>query len=713
MTQGALAGDIMCGMAVDPTITLATKVSDLPGVGPTRAAALQRLGIATAGDLVKHLPHRWEYHAGQAAIAQLQPDTVATAVGEVANCRWIAGQRRGMKGRFQATLVDETNQLDLVWFNAGYLRDKLAPGMRVAVTGKVAAYRDYLQMVNPKWQPLDDATERGEDGERYHGVYPATEDLTSDQVGKLIDGWLDTLLPQIDDHLPEAFRNERAMPALAEAYDAMHRPGGEDDVKTARRRLAFDELLMLQLGLAMKRHHTRTHFTAAALSCNDAIDRHIRDRFPFALTGAQGKVVREIAGDLQKPVPMNRLLQGDVGSGKTVVALYAMLLAAASRKQAALMAPTELLAEQHHQSISAMLTGSAVRLALLTGSLTPAERDAGRAAIEAGEVDLVVGTQALLTESVTFSDLAVVVIDEQHRFGVEQRATVRSKNADANTIPHTLIMTATPIPRTLSLTLFGDLDVSTIDALPPGRQPIDTRVVGDAKRDDVYTYLAKRVDSGEQLYVVLPAIDEGELGLKAVRSEVELLEQKWFADKRIASVHGQLKRDTRAVIMDRFRRGEIDVLVATTVIEVGVDVPNASLMVVEHAERFGLAQLHQLRGRVGRGSKRSLCVFIAEPTTDDAAQRMEAIAQTTNGFEIAEADLHIRGMGELIGARQSGLPPFRVADVERDGELLRMAKRDAEALIASDPRLQGDAHRLLRARLFKQYREALGLGDVG
>ncbi len=697
----------------DQPLTLATPVTDLPDVGPRRAAALNRLLIHTAADLLKHLPHRWEYHAGQIPIGRLQPDTTATALGEIANCRYIPPVGRSRKGRFQATLEDDTGTLDLVFFNAPYLRDKLAPGMRIAVTGKLTTFRDYLQMTNPKWHAVDEQqTDSPNPDAAYQPIYPATEDLASETIARIIAPLLDPLLPQIEDHLPDDYRQSRALPPLVDAYRAMHRPLDPDHVAAARRRLAFDELLLLQLGLTMKRHHTRAHFTAPTLPTTPAIDRHIRDRFPFTLTDAQNAVIKDITKDLSQPAPANRLIQGDVGSGKTVVALYAMLLAAADRKQAALMAPTELLAEQHHASINAMLTGSNLNIALLTGSMTPAQRKQTAADIAAGKTDLVIGTHALLTESLEYHDLAVVVIDEQHRFGVTQRAALRSKAADPNAIPHTLVMTATPIPRTLSLTLFGDLDISTINALPPGRQPIDTRVVSESQHDDVYTYLAKRVDAGEQLYVVLPAIEDSSTGLRTVRSHAKLLEEKWFASKRVATVHGQLKPDTRAQIMDRFRRGEIDVLVATTVIEVGVDVPNASLMVVEHADRFGLAQLHQLRGRVGRGSHRSLCVFIADPTTDDATLRLEAIANTTNGFDIAEADLHIRGMGELIGARQSGLPPFRVANLETDLDLLRLAKTDAESFITSDPLLENPAHKTLRARLFKHYKSALGLGDV-
>jgi len=710
-------------------VELTTPIDALPGIDARRARAFARLRIATVADLIRHLPHRWEFHAGVTPIGRLAEDTIATVTGEVANCRWVPGRGFGRKkGRFQVAVADRTHQLDLVWFNMPWLRDKIRPGMQITVTGKVKSFNGYAQMANPNWRIETDDPEAAAgspeapeiDDERLRPVYPATEDLPSEQIERLIREVLPAVLPRIHDHLPDDFREARALPALAEAYRMMHAPEHEDEAMAARRRLSYDELLLLQTALAMKRQHTRTHTEAPALRWSEAIDRHIRDRFPFPLTEGQDQVVGQLAADLQKTEPMNRLLQGDVGSGKTVVALYAMLMAVAAGKQAALMAPTELLAEQHHLSITAMLEGSNVRIALLTGSLAPAEREATRAAIERGEVDIVIATQALLTESVQFADLAVAVVDEQHRFGVVQRAMIRAKTADAGTdagssrpvVPHTLVMTATPIPRTLSLTLFGDLEVSTITGLPPGRRPIATRVVGPEKTDDVYRYLAGRVDEGEQLYVVVPAVEESRTGLKDVRSHAKELEDTWFAGKQVATLHGQLKRPTRASIMHRFRAGKIDVLVATTVIEVGVDVPNASLMVVEHAERFGLAQLHQLRGRVGRGTKRSLCVFIAEPATDEAAERMEAIGSTTDGFAIAEADLRIRGMGELLGTRQAGLPPLRVAEIERDMDLLRLARRDAIALIEADPFLHADDHTLLRKRLLKQYGDALGLADV-
>jgi ATP-dependent DNA helicase RecG len=500
---------------------------------------------------------------------------------------------------------------------------------------------------------------------------------------------------------------------LADAYRAAHAPKDEAEARRARERLAFDELLLLQLGVMMRRHHLRERLRAPALRWDDEIDARIRERFPFPLTSAQSTVIREIASDIAREGPMNRLLQGDVGAGKTVVALYGMLQATATGHQACLMAPTELLAEQHLASIRRMLVDSDVEIVLLTGGLPAAVRRERLERIASGEVDIVVGTHALLTESVRFKSLALAVVDEQHRFGVVQRAALREKSASEDLVPHVLVMTATPIPRTLSLTLFGDLDVSVIDERLPGRSPVVTRVVGEDKRDDVYGYVAERLAKGEQAYVVVPAIDESDAGLADVHSHLERLASGALSGCTIEPMHGRLDAAERDAAMQRFRDGTTQCLVATVVIEVGVDVPNATVMVVEHAERFGLAQLHQLRGRVGRGNLRGVCALIGTPTTDDATRRLEAIASTEDGFAIAELDLGIRGPGELFGARQSGLPPFKVADLVRDIDLLNQARTDAAAWIERSPELKAPEEALLRRKLMLVYGEALGIGDVG
>ncbi|MCH8316408.1 MAG: ATP-dependent DNA helicase RecG, partial [Planctomycetes bacterium] len=568
------------------------------------------------------------------------------------------------------------------------------------------------EMVNPRWEYANSDKSHSPRGEQFRPIYPASEDLSSHVIEQAVLEVLDPTLAQLEDHLHEEYRKQRVLPTLAEAYRMVHRPQDEDESAHGRRRLAFDELLIMQLAVFIKRRHRRESLIAPALKHNDAIDAHITARFPFTLTKSQQNVISEIASDLAQTVPMNRLLQGDVGSGKTVVALYAMLMAVASKHQAAMMAPTELLAEQHFASISEMLSGARVSIELLTGSLTVAEKKSVLARLVSGEIDILIGTHALLTETVRFHSLAVAVIDEQHRFGVHQRAMLRVKSDEATSAPHTLVMTATPIPRTLSLTLFGDLDVSTIRGLPPGRKPVITKYVSQSQADDVYAYVAKRLAQGEQAYVVVPVVDESDRGLKDVHSHLENLEKGHFRGRRLASLHGRVDRDQREQTMKRFRAGEIDALVATTVIEVGVDVPNASVMLIEHADRFGLAQLHQLRGRIGRGSRSSLCVLLADPVTDDAKARLEVIATTDDGFEIAEKDLEIRGPGELFGAKQSGLAPFRVAQLPRDLDLLRMARRDARSWIEENPTLAGERDALLRTRVLKAHGKMLGLGDV-
>ncbi len=720
----------------NPTpIRLGSNVQDLPGVGKNRARLFGRLDIHTVSDLLRHLPMRYEYQAQEGSIGQLQAGTIGTARGIIQSAQWTPGSYapgsygRKAKGRFTVTLADDSGTLNLIWFNAGYLREKLHPGLTLRVQGKVKLFNNYPQMVNPKWEPLEDIENAPARDERLRPVYPATEDLPSSMIEVTIAEALPHVLPDLTDPLPDELIEHHAMPSLAKAFEWAHKPNNMDDAGSARRRLAFNELLLLQLGIAMKRAYVHQRLAAPGLRYSDAIDTHIRDRFPFTLTDQQDKVLKEIAEDLTQPIPMNRLLQGDVGSGKTVVALYALLLAVADRMQGVLLAPTELLAEQHHLSIGRMLEGADVTIALLTSAHPPkagGERKQLLDDIATGKIDIVVGTHALLADHVKFHGLAVAVIDEQHRFGVMQRAAFRDANRHTRPgpdgkrhIPHHLVMTATPIPRTLSLTLFGDLDISTILGLPPGRTPITSRVVQRDKSDEVYRYLRSRLERGEQAYVVVPAIDaagkESAKQLTNVRDHAKLLQDKYCGGYKVATVHGRLKRDSREKIMARFRKGDIHVLVATTVIEVGVDVPNATVMIIEHAERFGLAQLHQLRGRVGRGDhgRRSLCVFIAEPTTDEAGERLKAIAATTDGFQIAERDLEIRGMGDFFGTRQSGLPPLRVAHIPDDMELLQLAKRDAQKLIEADPFLKTKANKPLRRVLMQQYGEAMGLIDVG
>jgi len=697
-----------------PTIELTSPIEDVPGVAARRGEAFRALGIPSVAHLIAHLPHRHEREEAEAPIKELVAGSVVSARGEVTATDMIPF---GRKPRFRAVLADHTGRLDLIWFHGGYLRDKIHPGMRLFVQGKARRHvkagqsGNPLQLINPKWNKLSDDDPPAIAETRLRPIYPASEELPSQSIEAAVESVLDAALALVEDHLPPHYRKERELPELQRAYRMMHRPESERDVSEARRRLAYDELLLLQLGVHMRRAQLRRTMRAPALRWTEQIEERILARLPFTLTRGQRKVIDELISDLTKPTPSNRLIQGDVGAGKTVVALYAMLLAVASQKQAALVAPTELLAEQHALSIATLLEGSDVRIELLTGSLTAAERDAALSRIERGDAHIVIGTHSVLSDDARFNDLAVAVVDEQHRFGVRQRATLREKSGDDATMPHTLVMTATPIPRTLSLTVFGDLDVSTIPDLPPGRRPIKTTVLPEYSAPVAYEALRERLDAGEQGYVVLPAVDAQDL--RNVRTTMERLEQGPLAGKRLAAIHGRLKRETRDRIMARFRAGKIDALIATTVIEVGVDVPSATVMVIEHAERFGLAQLHQLRGRVGRGGTESVCFLIGDPTTHDSAERLKAIETTNDGFALAEKDFEIRGPGELFGARQSGLPPFRVADLMRDRELLGMARRDAAAWIDKSPALDAPTESLLKKRLLKSYGAELGLGDVG
>ena len=703
-------------MTQTPLPSLSDPIDAIEGIGPRTALAFETLGIRTIEDLLWHVPSRYELDRAGSSIEEAdqlvgdgpEAGENISLIGTLAAIRTTPGRTP----RIEATLEDDTGTIRLVWFNAGWMRRKLRPGLLLAVEGRASRFKGHLQLNNPSWSILSEDEPHEERVEGFRPIYPATEDLPSRKIATIIESVLADATAMAIDPLPESLRKKNAMPALGESFRMVHNPKDLDEVEVARRRLAFDELLVLQIGVMLKRQHLRSSLTAPAFPLTDAIEDRIKRRFPFELTSDQKNACAEIAEDLGSTVPMNRLLQGDVGAGKTAVALSGMLLAAAHGAQAVLLAPTELLAEQHHASITQMLSGSDVAVELLTGTITQSQRNSLLQRIASGECSLLVGTHAVLSEDIDFSNLGLVVIDEQHRFGVEQRAQLRRPDT-SGVVPHVLVMTATPIPRTLSLTLFGDLDSTVIRHLPPGRQPIATRVVDPADSDKVYGFLAERVRNGEQGYVVVPAVDESELGLKDVYSHMKTLATGPLHDAKLEILHGRMNRSEREVVMDRFRNGEIDVLVATVVIEVGVDVANATMMVVEHAERFGLAQLHQLRGRVGRGTAKSVCAFISDPTTDDGRKRLDAIAETNDGFKIAELDLAIRGPGELFGARQSGLPPLRVANLIEDLDLLGLARRDAMEWISRDPRLvEPDAAEAKRLVL-DLYGAALGLGDVG
>ncbi len=682
-------------MTAATKLSLISPIEQAPPIGERHGPAFRALGIPSIAHLVHHLPFRHEQEEEETTIDQLQDGQTVAVRGEITDTK-VGGY--GRRKRFQAVLMDDTGRLDLIWFNQTYLHRRIHPGMRLLIQGQARRKGPAMQISNPKWFAIkEDSPEPARTQERLRPIYPASEHAPSWLIEKAIDSVLDEALPLIADHLPKAYCKDRDFPSLADAYRMMHRPKSGEEISTARRRLAYDELFFLQLAVLRQRLDRATR-PASALICTDEIDQRIRSRFPFTLTAGQDEAISDIVNDLGRSHPAYRLIQGEVGSGKTVVALYAMLLAIARGKQAALMAPTELLAEQHHASIGRLLEGSNVRVELLTGSLPQSERESIQHEIESGDIDLVIGTHALLTQGVQFDNLGVAVIDEQHRFGVDQRAALWTKKGES--APHVIVMTATPIPRSLTQTIFGDLDISTIRGVPPGRGAVQTMLCSPANRTEIDTILADRLAVGEQAFIVVPVIEEG-AGLRDVRSTLDRLENGPLAKYRLAAIHGQLKRDARQAIMERFRLGQIDALVATTVIEVGVDVPNASLMVIEHAERFGLAQLHQLRGRIGRGANDALCILVAEPTTPDGEARIAALAATNDGFELAEQDLLIRGPGDLAGARQSGAPAMRIADLLNDMPLLALARRDAKDWLERSPRLDRPEEALLARRLEK------------
>ncbi|MBX3361819.1 MAG: ATP-dependent DNA helicase RecG [Phycisphaeraceae bacterium] len=705
-----------------PPIDLRTHLSKVPGLNKRDLDSLALLGLTNVGRLIAHLPLRHESLESESAISSLEADRLCATRGEIAATR-VARARGRSPARFEAALTDDTGRLDLVWFNQPYLANRLHPA-RIRVQGKTKRRGLGLQMVNPIYELI--AESGGEPAlreARVRPVYPLVEGVHQRHIEKALDLTLDAALPLIEDHLPSSYRAERELPTLADAYRMIHRPATDADVAAAHRRLAYDELLLLQLGVQMRRARLREGLIAPSLRADAKVDEHIRRRIPFTLTDAQNRVVAEIVSDLARPIPTNRLIQGDVGSGKTVIAAYAMLMAVASGHQAAMMVPTEILAEQHFDSLSRMLAGSKVSIAMLTGSTPASERAATLDALASGTIDLLVGTHALLTDTVRFKSLAVAIIDEQHRFGVHQRARMRAKAEDATSTPHVLVMTATPIPRTLAITIFGDLDVSTIDALPPGRKPVKTALFGRAQRSLVYEQVKRRIDRGEQAFIVVPAIgdtvsgsgeepESGATTAHALTQELSLPESP-LAGVTLATLHGRLPHAERERIMEAFRAGSIQALVATTVIEVGVDIPNATIIAIEDADRFGLAQLHQLRGRVGRGRKPSVCMLIADPVTPEGAERLKALTSTTDGFKLAETDFLLRGPGELFGARQSGSMPLKVADLTRDLDLLSLARHDAASWIKRSPTLSQPGEALLVRRLKLAFGDELGLADVG
>jgi ATP-dependent DNA helicase RecG len=689
------------------TAVLQNNVQYLKGVGPRRAEMLARLGILTVEDLLYYFPRDYQDRRRIFPIGTLKEGEFVTIKGEI--LATSLSKTRSGKQIFSLVVDDGSGRIPCVWFNQPFLDNIFKSGDEAVFTGKVQRYRA-LQVSNPEYEKVKEDGGGLNQAGRIIPLYPLTEGLNQKALRTIIDRTLDEFLPSIPELLPMDFMERWDVISLRRAIREIHYPTGSDGLLSARKRLILDEFFTLQLALGMKREKR----TRQAVSLPHNHDTPLRDRYleglPFRLTGAQNRVIREIKEDMTGSRAMNRLLQGDVGSGKTVCAVAALLTTVDSGYQGAIMAPTEILAMQHYENISRELAPLGVEVVLLTGGVKGAERKRILEKIEDGTIRIVAGTQALIQNKVRFKQLGMIVIDEQHKFGVRQRSDLRSKGAQ----PHVLVMTATPIPRTLTMTVYGDLDLSVIDEMPPGRQRIKTYWIGSKQLPQAYDYIRKRVGKGEQAFIIYPLVEESDiLEVRAATAMFEELKSRVFPDLNLGLIHGRLKAEEKRRIMEDFRRQEIDILVSTMVVEIGIDIPNATVMLVENAERFGLAQLHQLRGRVGRSPKQSYCILQGNPRTEDAYRRLKAIEDIDDGFLIAREDLEIRGPGEFFGTHQTGLPELRIGSIVADIKLMEFARRQASLLLEHDPGLSSSELAHLRERLLARYGDRFELGDVG
>jgi len=716
-------------------LDLSTNVQYVKGIGPRYAAMLLEKGITTVEDLLYYLPFRYEDRLNPRGISELRAGEMASVIATVRTSGLFRTRRMPL---FEMTVGEGRNTLKCIWFNAAYLQDKFRAGQLVALYGKVEAdsrHPDRLQIMQPQFEILDDPIERGAQADEEQRKWQTLETgrivpiyesagkgrLTARWFRRIIHGMLERMEGELPDAIPPAVRGQMGLIDRKSAFWQAHWPEvGESlaQLQAARTpalfRLIFEELFFLELGLELKRRKMRAQ-TGVSFAINDQVRAAVKRILPFHPTAAQKRVLKEIVDDMREPSPMRRLLQGDVGSGKTIVAFEAAVIAIENGYQVALMAPTEILATQHYLSARKILEKAGYRIVLLTGSQEASRKQHTRRHIAQGSAQLVIGTHALIQESVEFDRLGLVIVDEQHRFGVMQRFRLMKKPGEAD--PDVLVMTATPIPRTLALTLYGDLDTSVLDELPPGRTPIKTKRVGDDAAEKVWEFVRKQVKAGRQAYVVYPVIDDGAMEgeLKAAIKMHDQLRKRELAVLRVGLLHGRMSADEKDATMAAFQRGAIDVLVSTTVIEVGVDVPNASVMVVEHAERFGLAQLHQLRGRIGRGAAQSYCVLMTGGrVSPEAEERLDAMVRTQDGFEIAELDLQQRGPGEFFGTKQAGMPNFRVANLLRDRDVLELARKQAR-FVLEGPNAQITQQEIANAvmHLRAHWNRRYGLVEVG
>ncbi len=735
-------------------LTLESPLEHISGVGKSMAQSFRRLGVKTVRDLLYHFPHRYDDYSKQKRVADLQIGATETVVVSVIDVRSF-GTRSGMSG-LEVLVGDDSGSIKVVFFRQPWLAKQFFPGKMIVLSGKVDTFQGLRQMTGPTWEPYSD-DELIHTG-RLVPVHPLTKGLVERSARTLIKQVVDWAAPMVEDHVPAVVRERAGLMPLGQAIAQMHFPDDQERLQQARKRLGFDEFLLIQLGVLQRKVLWQTE-RGYAMEFNEPVHEEFLSQLPFEMTGAQVRALEEIFHDMGRPVPMARLLQGDVGSGKTAVAAASSVQAVANGFQVAIMAPTEILAEQHYKGLKSLLgkvrvprnqpssaqldtglpgesaawqaaidpahearlreiqlllgmtpdddlSGEGVRVALLTGSLGARERRRVLEAIAQGEVDVVVGTHALITESVRYAQLGLVVVDEQHRFGVEQRQRLKDKGFN----PHMLVMTATPIPRTLTLTIYGDLDTSVLDELPPGRQDIKTRWITTAERDKAYKHMRQQISRGRQAFVVCPLVDESEkVELPSAEEMYAKLSHEIFPDLRVALIHGKMQPREKDQVMVSFRNHEFDILVATAVIEVGIDVPNATTILIEGAERFGLAQLHQFRGRVGRGVHQSFCVLVSDKNNEVTTQRLEAMEETRDGFKLAEIDLQIRGPGEFFGTRQSGTPDLKVARLA-DTRLLHAANVEAQKILVDDPKLEHPGHAMLKQKVDAFWAESIQAG---